>query len=412
MSSWIKRVFAKDEPEEDDLRAAFEAPRSLRSDGILEIRPVVRKPAPPPDADAPPSDEPAAAAPQVAPEPDVSGDGALAPPEPAAEADEPDEILAASPRSPAVAALLQSARAALGAQTVALFWHDAEDDSFAPDATEAEPAGAFVLDALDTDHGAVQCTGRFRATAALADVPADANVVLSGGALAALGYYAAPEADLGHAAAIPVPLVDGPTTFLVADRPAEHAAFDADRLALLVAYAGLLADLLALDPPAEWAPHGEPARTGPPRTRREIIAEEMDAARQDGRPLALALVYRADAEEVAAQGARAVEQGERRLRSRIERATPEGRIERFGELMFGVFMAASGEQIEEWAEELHTAPLPEGMDGVAPPLHLGAVVMTDAHDDPEAFRAAATRALEEAYAEDAGWVIYDERSDA
>ena len=409
MSSWIKRVFAKDEPEEEDLRAAFEAPRSLRSDGILEIRPVVRKP-------APPEPEPADSSPPEAPQDAAaSGDGAVdhAAPAPDPTAPEPAPVAdAAPPRSPAVAALLQSARAAVGAQTVALFWHDAEDDTFALDTAEAEPAGAFVLDALDTDHEATQRTGRFRATAALADVPADANVVLSGGALAALGYYADPEATLGHAAAIPVPLADGPVTFLVADRPAEHAAFDTDRLALLVAYAGLLGDLLALDPPTEWAPNGEPARTGPPRTRREIIAEEMDAARQDGRPLALALVYRADAEEVAAQGARAVEQGERRLRSRIERATPEGRIERFGELMFGVFMAASGEQIESWAEELHTAPLPEGMDGVAPPLHLGAVVMTDLHDDPEAFRAAATRALEEAYAEDAGWVIYDERSDA
>ena len=411
MSSWIKRVFAKEEPPDDDRRAAFDAPRSLLSDGITDIRPVTRAlPEPPHDeavagdgasAEQPPA-LPADQAPAASPE-----DGAA----PAPTEDEvPNQAEPGAPRSAAVGALLTSARAALGAQTAALFWHDDEDDRFALEEPEAEPAGAFVLDAVATDHPAVQHSGRFRATAALAGVPVDANVVLSGSALRALGYYPDPETDLGHAVAIPVPLTAGPATFLVADRPAEHAPFPDDRLALLVRYAGLLAELLALDAPAEWADGAAPARVGPPRTRREIIAEEMDAARTDGRPLALALVYRADAEDVAAQGSRSVEAAEHQLRSRIEGVTPDGRVERFGELTFGVFMAASGDQIEGWAEELHTAPLPDGMAGDSAPLHLGAVVLTDAHDGPDAFRAAATRALEEAYAENAGWVIYDERA--
>jgi hypothetical protein len=135
----------------------------------------------------------------------------------------------------------------------------------------------------------------------------------------------------------------------------------------------------------------------------------MAAARTDGRPLALALVYRADAEDVAAQGARAVEAGEALLRRRIVEASPDGRVERFGELTYGVFMAASGVQIESWAEELLTAPHPDDASAPTAPLLVGAVVLTEAHDGPDAFRAAAMRALEEAYAEKAGWVIYDER---
>ena len=419
MSSWIKRVFTKDEPTADDRPADSDPPRSLLSDGILDIRPVARRPEPAPALAEADQAMPA----EVDPEPGTpssSGDGsATEMPAPAVTQDAPpQDVSPEAPalsgadgpaRSAAVAALLESARAALGAQTVALFWHDPEDAQFALTAPQAEPAGAFVIDALVTDCEGVPGAGRFCATAALAGVPDDANVMLSGAALDALMYYDGSASRPGSAVAIPVPAADAPTTFLVADRPPEHAVFDADRLALLVGYARLVADLLALDAPPEWTPEDEAPHDGPPRTRREIIAEEMAAARLDGRPLALALVYRADAEEVAAEGTRAVEQGETLLRRRIERASPEGRVERFGELTYGVFMAASGEQIEGWAEELHTAPHPDGPDATTAPLLVGAVVLTDAHESPDTFRAAATRALEEAYAENAGWVIYDER---
>ena len=134
-------------------------------------------------------------------------------------------------------------------------------------------------------------------------------------------------------------------------------------------------------------------------TRRSIIADEMARAREAERPLALALVYRTDAETIAERGPDAVVAAERDLRLHLEDLTPKGRVERFSELVYGAFLYEDSAAIEAWVQRVRTRGTESGL-----PLVAG-VARLDAHRDPDELRADAFNALQLALAEREDYVI-------
>ena len=122
----------------------------------------------------------------------------------------------------------------------------------------------------------------------------------------------------------------------------------------------------------------------------------MEQARHEGQTLALALVYLNQAERIAEAGDATVNEAEHLLESRLQRATQRGRIERFGELTYGVFYDGDLPEVETWGAQVQEmlameTGLLEG--GVS----IGIAVLQDRHDTPDVFRADATEALREAY---------------
>ncbi|RMH49431.1 MAG: hypothetical protein D6685_19165, partial [Bacteroidetes bacterium] len=170
---------------------------------------------------------------------------------------------------------------------------------------------------------------------------------------------------------------------------------------ILTGFGTLLGTLLA--PASGAAPTGAEAgdtdaadAADAPRPRRAIIAEEMEAARSAGHALALALIHLNDADAIAARGPDHVAAEEDALAARIAAVAPESRVERFGELTYGVFFRGAITAFDAWAVQLrdgltvHAAP-------DAPPVSIGIALLQDRHDTPEAFRADAMDALREAY---------------
>ncbi len=132
------------------------------------------------------------------------------------------------------------------------------------------------------------------------------------------------------------------------------------------------------EPPATTAPASDE-----PRPRREIIAEEMDRDRQ----MALMLVHQQADDEGD------LDLHERALHVALESTFPDTRIERFGDLTFGVFLRGPVEAIEERVGVGH-AQLTEQLPH---PVSVGAVYVAERHDTPDALRADATDALQESY---------------
>lgn len=186
----------------------------------------------------------------------------------------------------------------------------------------------------------------------------------------------------GGAWAVPM----GDYTILVAG---EGAALDP--------YLALLADLtpgvdLAVsdssDDLTEAEIAGEAEETGAtPVPRAVLIGEEQQAARDDQRPLAFALVTLADAEDRLTQDdPTEVAAAESALRLRLESADGVRRVEPFGDLLFGAFLDRDPQGMADWCTELSAAD---------PPLFIGAVAPADG--EPTAIRDAAAEALRDAY---------------
>src|SRR5690606_41505940 len=142
----------------------------------------------------------------------------------------------------------------------------------------------------------------------------------------------------------------------------------------------------------------EPEASGPVRPRAEIIAEEMASARASERPLALALVVLRDAEVISGEGRAAVAEAEQALFERLRRVEGSGRVERFGELMAGVFCHAGPTFAEAWAERVAAS---------GPPVHVGVALLRARHLDAEALRADAAAALRAAYEQGRDCVIME-----
>lgn len=139
--------------------------------------------------------------------------------------------------------------------------------------------------------------------------------------------------------------------------------------------------------PIVWAGHAT-------RPRREIIADEIRKTRSQQSPLVFMLIY---VNENAAQGQELTSDLIVAWESRLWTVTRQqlqgnGRLERFGELMVGVFLPQKGYEAEEWINEMMDAlvtdlRIPE--DGVS----IGAVLLRDHHEDADAFLNDAIEAL-------------------
>jgi GGDEF domain-containing protein len=132
------------------------------------------------------------------------------------------------------------------------------------------------------------------------------------------------------------------------------------------------------------------------RPRREIIVEEIDQARRKEMPLALALVHLNNSEAVADRGEREIKETESVLASQLRHAAREARVERFGELTYGVFFHAVAPVVEDWAVDLQRQ-LKKVSGPIGGGVSIGIAMLQDRHDDADAFRQDATDALREAF---------------
>ncbi|MEM9998711.1 MAG: hypothetical protein AAF809_13500 [Bacteroidota bacterium] len=158
-------------------------------------------------------------------------------------------------------------------------------------------------------------------------------------------------------------------------------------------------------PHASDAPaHAE--ESGTPVARRVIVAEEMARARARQHPLALALVHHTEAEHLAELGATAVEDTDTVLREHLEHslALADGRLEPFGELLYGVFYYGRAADIEAWVELVRTTP---ARTGETLPLAVGVALYQDRHQTSDQLRADAVQALTDAYDAQVGCVILE-----
>ncbi len=272
----------------------------------------------------------------------------------------------------AVTSLLRALWAATDVQTVALFSTDAT---------------GTTLEAALSHNPAARREGRFPAGNVFFDAvsPEPSLTVLDAGdpLLAALPHYKR-AVPLGGVAVVPVcTLGDGPV-YLVVDVGPDQAGFTERQRSLLTQYAGLLAAMLT-------QPDEAPSPAVP--TRRSIIAGEMERARAEGRPLALALVYQTDAERIAGEEEATVAEAERALQQHLEAVSRNGRVERFGELMVGVFLHEDAQGIEAWAARVRARAEAERL-----PVALGVARLAPHHRDADALRADAANALQEALA--------------
>jgi len=318
-----------------------------------------------------------------------------------APADAPSEP--ATEEHPVLIPLLRSLRNALNAHTACLL-------------KQEELALTYEVQALDSADPEALRSGTFSTrkpllSATMSQRRVSVRHVGAGGLPhTTLGFYREPV----HVAEVGLAPIERPnstsTYFLLVDALAEEALGTQRGRTILAQYAQLLGTVMEDDetpaPAAHTTQNGTTdASEEQMRPRREIIAEEIIQAEATNRPLGLALVHLRDAEVVADDGLGAIRRAERALRTRLEKASPDARIERFGECMFGVFHRAPISELEHWAADLQQFMSAE--DGVlSGGVNIGVAMLGDRHGgDPDTFRADATTALREAYETGAATLI-------
>lgn len=365
LSSWLRRhrkkapVFVPPPP-------PTSPEEELRSLGILEIRPRPRTAPPvnaPRETESPPSP----------PSPKPASAPLEAPPVP---------LTGVVERDPVLTPLLESLRAALEAQTVALL-------------VQEDVALEYRILAISSTVSSVRQAGTFRSSVPLL-VPTmvERSVTvreMTPELYKALGYYGETPPKVAELALAPIPYSrEGALYFLVADADASGRFDQLLAHTLLVEFGQLLVALL------EGRRAGVSEALAAQRPRREIIAEEMEWARREGKPLALALVHLNRADAVAAEGPAVLAAAEKALKAALYESAPDQRIERFGELIYGVFYRAPVPEVEAWAARLQSKLAQSGgwLEGG---VSIGVAVLQDRHQTPDQFRADATEALREAY---------------
>lgn len=316
---------------------------------------------------------------------------------------------------PVLGPFLEALRAALGATSACLL-------------VQEEVALEYQIEALASAQSDVQRSGSFETTEPLLSARMSRQPVtvhsIDPSRRSDLGYYATTP-EITQVALAPVARPDSSTTvFLLADATTAVDLGTSAARSLLERFANLLPPLLDAEQPAvgAGAPIDEGAAidqlqdfvdagheaaqsvqgtaedanaSGEPRPRRDIIAEEMQAADADGAALALVLVHLNRAESIARRGEEAVASAERHLQSRLEDLAPGLRVERFGELTYGLFVRRGVDEVEGWAADLQETMAREAGE-LEGGVSVGVAVRHDGHD-PEALRADATDALLEAY---------------
>ena len=132
--------------------------------------------------------------------------------------------------------------------------------------------------------------------------------------------------------------------------------------------------------------------SSPPKPRREIITEEMERSRSEHHPLSLALVYLNNGEKAEGE----VAELENVFSGRLKSVAVDARIERFGELTYGIFYHGAKTGIAAWASRIQDgfpkddAQLPGGVS-------VWVAVMQERHQSADELRSDATAALQEAF---------------
>ncbi len=192
-----------------------------------------------------------------------------------------------------------------------------------------------------------------------------------------LGYYDGP-VDVDQVAVAPLQVSDDVIGYLLADRTPRESPIQTVYYTLLADFAKLLGTIL-------YAKMED-------RPRREIISEEIERSRENNRSLALALIHPNNADAVLQAGPESVAQTEYLLRQTLEETTPDGRVERFGELIYGVFYYDTDGSIDSWAEQVQTAFI-ENHEAV----NIGIALYSNRHETPDDLRSDAAEALRVAY---------------
>ncbi len=208
-----------------------------------------------------------------------------------------------------------------------------------------------------------------------------------------LGYYASP-VSIRQVAIVPIkaPGVEE-AYFLLVDALSWQDLDDPWQRLMIGQFSTLLGTFMST--PISDANGGEFIKPRV-RPRREIIAEEIQRARASHSPLALALIYLNRAEAIADAGGKAISNAERTMANRLELAVNGGRLERFGELTYGIFQDEDVSEVEAWALQLQDELVREG-DCFEGGVSIGIALLQDRHKDADDFRADATEALREAY---------------
>lgn len=271
---------------------------------------------------------------------------------------------------------LQALRAALEARVVCLL----KQEDIQP-----EYEVVMLVSAERTRRGRTFSAREPLLTAGMTQHPVTVRHVGGGGMpTASLGYTRTPDA-VRQIAVAPVPRQDEiEAYFLVADTTEDDALGNARCRTLMAQFAKLLATLL--DTPKDDTEEAV-------RPRREIIAEEMVHARNEGYELAMALVYLNRAEAVADEGEAAIRAAERLMETRLHDSV-EGRIERFGELTYGIFYHEP--DVEAWGRTIQEAFL--GTSGLLDGgVSIGIALLEPHHESPQQFRQDAMQALSAAF---------------
>lgn len=282
-------------------------------------------------------------------------------------------------REEVILSTLRAFRAAVDATTVAILRE------------EASPLG-YTVEAIVSRNAFARSGGRFAASEPLVTsgrtlIPVTRRCNGSGGFDARrLGYYHEPIA-IHEVAFVPMRRQDE-TYLLVADTMLDDALGEPEALRMLSEFSRLLQALLEEAAPSHDGPEGESLRP-----RREIIAEEMSAARKAERPLALALVHLNKADTLQEDER---SEAELALESRLRSSASGGRVERFGELTYGILSQDDVEKVARWASALHSGKFAEG-GPLTGGISIGVAMLGDRHDGPDELRADATAALRESY---------------
>ena len=210
---------------------------------------------------------------------------------------------------------------------------------------------------------------------------------------AKLGYYHEP-INVRQVAIVPVlPKKKDDLFLLVVDTTNDDGLESASVRVLLEQYARLVSTVLdTLDMGESIAEGREPA----PRPRREIISDEMEQARSLAHPLSLALVYLNRGEAISGDGSADVETLEASFASRLKSVTLDARVERFGELTYGIFYHGAHDGLAQWASSIKDA-FSEEEGEFEGGVSVGVVPMHERHEGAEEFRSEATAALHESF---------------